>query len=63
MKHAKFLLIVALLLIAAGAFNIVLAIVDIANGAGVGNNALSAGIGVLLVVVGVVQVIRSQRTT
>lgn len=60
MNRAKFLLVLALLLIAAGLLNLVLAIVDIANGASFGNNAVSAGLGVLLILVGVVEVFRSR---
>ncbi|MDQ1124117.1 hypothetical protein [Microbacterium trichothecenolyticum] len=62
MKHAKFFLIVALVFVAAGVFNIVLAVVDIVNGASVANNAFSAALGVLFIVVGVAQALRSQRS-
>lgn len=42
-------------LIVIGLFNLVLAVVDISSGASVGNNVLSAVLGVILVVAGVMQ--------
>ncbi|MEW1708550.1 hypothetical protein AB0230_15075 [Microbacterium sp. NPDC089190] len=49
-------------LVVIGLFNLVLAVVDISSGASVGNNVLSAGLGVILVIAGVLQLTTKGRT-
>ncbi|MFF7682331.1 hypothetical protein ACFZA2_06155 [Microbacterium sp. NPDC007973] len=49
-------------LVVIGLFNLVLAVVDISSGASVGNNVLSAALGVILVIAGVLQLIAKGRT-
>ncbi len=49
-------------LVVIGLFNLVLAVVDISSGASVGNNVLSAALGVILVIAGVLQLATKGRT-
>ncbi|MEV7873104.1 hypothetical protein [Microbacterium sp. NPDC089188] len=49
-------------LVVIGLFNLVLAVVDISSGASVGNNVLSAALGVILVIAGVLQLTAKGRT-
>ncbi|MEV7756986.1 hypothetical protein AB0O16_04565 [Microbacterium sp. NPDC089180] len=49
-------------LVVIGLFNLVLAVVDISSGASVGNNVLSAALGVILVIAGVLQLTTKGRT-